>query len=63
MKWFEQLTDKQKLHWVDNPRSGASWPELWPEMDISKSRLPKKLVKHKRIKRNMARESRRRNRR
>lgn len=62
MKWFEQLTQKQLLHWVTNSRSGAAWPEIWPDMEIPKTQLPKRVWRKRKVRNKIAKMSRRRNR-
>lgn len=62
-KWFEVLTPKQEMHWCVNPRSGASWPEVWPS-DLNTVDVPplRRVTKKRKIRNRMARLSRRKNR-
>jgi len=61
-KWFEVLTPAQQIHWVENPRSGAQWFELFPDLDRVRTQLPKRFTQKRAIRNEMAKNSRRANR-
>ena len=60
--WWEVMPAKNAVHWVKNERSGAMWPEIFPDLDVPKAQLSVKFKKKRAARNKVAKKSRRANR-
>lgn len=61
-RWWEVMSAKNAVHWVKNDRSGAMWPEIFPDLEVPTSNLSTKFKKARAKRNKQVRKSRRANR-